>query len=245
MDPTPKEVLQSISDETFQTETGEKGKIQLGPSLSKREIEAFEEILSAPLPEEIKDLLAYCGSLTLLGIERITFAKKAPGYHSDGLFPCGVHLCPDGFGNDFFVDVNTKTGEWGPVFYGCHDAPAFVLVESNLAKFLMSYFDCFRRCAQGGDHMIDFANNIAADLYYKKPGLLSVSEAISSHDPSLSAFARTLQPDAHIADLRPRMPGSGFGWTLKTQLTRYGHDLVFGHWTPPRKGFLGRLFPRK
>lgn len=237
---TPREVLQSVAAETFQMEGGERGTLAFAPALSKTEVQALEKNFPAPLPAEIVDLLGFCSGFSLLGDE-VAFARERTQWLED-IFPCGSLLFPDGFGNDFFVEVDPKSGEWGAVFYACHDAPALVLVQPGLAEFLVSYFECFRRFVEGGDHMIDFANGQAAHLYYKKPGLQKAPEAITSSDPIIADFARTLPEGAQVADLRAKTPGSGFPLGVDLNLSRCGRELVFGLWTPPRKSLWDRLF---
>lgn len=49
--------------------------------------------------------------------------------------PC-VDMAHDGFGNYWVADLTSRSTEWGPIYFACHDPPVVVFQSPNLSHFL-------------------------------------------------------------------------------------------------------------
>lgn len=95
-------------------EDGEPIELELGPAMSLGELEALEGSLGVPLPTEMREALAFArsieGPLDLIDFTGEPFAFEAPE-----LFPRGVPIASDGFGNFWVADLAAVSTQSAPV----------------------------------------------------------------------------------------------------------------------------------
>jgi hypothetical protein len=56
------------------------------------------------------------------------------------VFPNGIPIARDGFGNFWVLDLTPQTAKTAPVFFACHDAPVILYQSSDIASFLTEVF---------------------------------------------------------------------------------------------------------
>lgn len=237
---TPRELLESTLWETFRDPVGRSGRVELDLPLDEEELEAFEGLQPARLPDDVRDLLGFARGFTLLG-ERVDFRGHLPS-EFDVPFACGVPIYTDGYGNFWVVHVHPATGEWAPVLFTSHDPPVIVVQSGDLGDFLEEFFNLLR---PGQISNLATIYRVALDVWSQDRGLCRAVELRNAAEPALRAFARTLRDDSYIADLRHWDPGIGFAWGKfgsATRVRRHGPDLLFALEKPGREGFPRRLF---
>jgi hypothetical protein len=246
---TPKEIIEGALCETFQDQAGHAGTVKLAPPLTGEELQRFQSHQPAPLPNDIRELLRFTRGFSLLG-ERVDFRGEIQS-ESKPAFLWGIAIYHDGLGS-FWVDVHPGTGAWSPILFFCDDPSILVIQSKDLAGFLKEFFNAFR---PGRDSAVQPVYEVCLDIWRHNPGLRRVAEVRNSPDPILRAWIKNLKDDDYVADLRPRVIGSGFTWGCfgpDPIVKRYGSDLLFAIITPEGKGifhsvsslFKG-LFPRR
>jgi len=252
---TPKQILQRAQTETLADKNGDRVELLVAPGLSRDEIVAFEKDSHITIPREIRALLEYSRGFTLRSKwastqfyedeQGLTAALRGRGcvWHPvwmdsvpAGLAPAGLEVVSDICDNSWAVEIRPP-GEWGAVFYVCHDPPLIAFQAKDLAGFLLELFMLFSK--NQPNHLITDAKRI------EKVPLYKAAATRDSGDPVLKAFAATLKDDDVIADLREKRVGTGFSWDVfgkATRLKRHEKELLFGLTKPERKGFLRRMF---
>jgi hypothetical protein len=214
------------------------------PGLSKEELIQFRKELGGVMPNDIDELLQYSAGFDYKKIGTVRFTGHE-GFEFEEVFPCSVALLPDGFGNFWVVDVNPKSGSWGPVFYVCHDPPVVVVQAPELSTFLSQILDPHYSYPKNALNYV--RKEAAMRIWRDDPWLTSVHDARILQDSHVSTFAKQLPDDFLIADLRSTEVGSGFSWGKagpNAVVRRGGTDLLFGvQKTPP--GLLKRFLSRK
>ncbi|HSF41192.1 MAG TPA: SMI1/KNR4 family protein [Thermoanaerobaculia bacterium] len=245
--PTPKQVLEAALRERFVGGDGEELHLELEPGLSDEEIEEIAGRLPAPLPAEIRELLRRTSGFDFPFseiLETLSFVGESFGLEE--IFPTGVQIARDNFGNAWIVDVHPDTGLWAPVFYTCHDPAVAVLQSPDLATFLDEVLNLGRPGRRSA--LVQIHEETADTIWTDNPGLIPMAEARESRDPALRAFAAYLPDGASLVDLRAGTVGSGFSLGLhgpRTILRRYESERLFALIAPEKKaGFFPRLFGR-
>jgi len=197
---TPKQILENASR-----------LVALLPGLSEQELAQFRKQLGGSIPADIEELLLYSAGFDYkpIGTARFTGTE---GFEFVEVFPRSVPLLPDGFGNFWVVDISPESGEWGCVFYACHDPAVIVVQAQELGTFLSQVLD---PSPSNPRNTLNYVRKEAVTRIWKDdPWLVSVHDARSIEDPVVSSFARQLPDNFGLADLRPREVGSGFSWGL-------------------------------
>lgn len=239
----PLSVLESGLAEEFETEDGDGFDLELGSGLTESQLADLQAGLPGPIPADIAALLRRCGSFDFLPLETIDLTGRLSFEHTD-LFPHGLPIAGDGYGNFWVVDV-AEDGSWGPVFFACHDPPVAIVQAPNLASFFsevlrLGHPDLPSRIHEVTGDYLDF-------IWRQNPHLLAVSEARKATNKELRGFAESLTDDFEIADLRQRAVGTGFSWGRagrSTKLRRFGTELLFAVEKKKKKPLLRRLFGR-
>lgn len=137
---TPLEQLKAILPEQYVTEDGDEYKVELKPGLTDQQMEELtRQLPSGYIPAEIKELLQFASGFEFSGMEEITFDRY--GYFGmDMLFPNSIELAGDGFGNFWVLGIDSK-GNWGNVFFACHDPAVIVKQSDNLAEFVRQFMN--------------------------------------------------------------------------------------------------------
>lgn len=239
---TPKQILQAASHETFGDEEFGRYRLELDPGFSEEELEIRELGLRAPpIPDEIRELLLFSRGFRL---DQMSFAFWGFPSNLNDIFPCGSMIGEEfeGAYSSWTVDVNQRTGEWGPVFSTPYTHTEIVLVAQTIGDFLQQIIETHRLRR-------DYTPWVGASR--QTPSLQTRKTALASRDPVILAFAKELTawgPEWRIADLRDRRPGCGFSWMEfghGTIVHRYGSELLFAvspSLKPRYEGFLHWLF---
>lgn len=242
---TPTEQLKSILTEQYVSEDGDEYKVELKEGLNDEEINELAKYLpSGQIPFEIRELLKFASGFEFFGLEDVTFDGIGQ-FGFEEFFPNSVQLTGDGFGNFWILDID-KNGNWGSVFYICHDPAVIVKHSDDLTQFI--------------EHVNDFGQNgkrsnldiihekVVLDIWSKENGFIEIEKARRSNDSILKKFALSLPDNFVIADLRNKSNQSGFAWgkfgSNIDKAKRYETELIWGIEMPVKKGFFSKLFGR-
>jgi hypothetical protein len=113
------------------SEDGEPVRLELLPPLSDSERTAFEGRLPCPLPSEVRELLSVCSGFEGSAVDLVDFTGVRCLFTYEAVFPHGLPIAADGFGNFWVVDLLPTSQGWGPIYFACHDAPV-ILREPQL-----------------------------------------------------------------------------------------------------------------
>jgi len=169
-----KEVLVNLTEEYFPFQEGERFSFDLLPGLNAFELRAFSRKLPGQLPAEIKELLAYSRGFDFYAFDRIDFTRM--GFELEGAFEYPLDLTNDAFDNHWIVDVHPVTGEWGKIFYVCHDPTVIVLQAHGLSQFLSQ----ISQLAKGEEvNWINYIREDAArNVWEEKASLMTIAQAL-------------------------------------------------------------------
>lgn len=150
-----------------------------------------------------------------------------------GLCPRHRHIGTEASGNEIVCDLDTKgracvLGLW-------HDPPRLVLLARGMAEW-----SALRPGWSGGDA---FEPEEHLPIVLVEATGAAAVEALG--DAALASWIGGLPEGARVFDLRARVPGAAFEWSLSGEWYRYAGDLVFAVLErPPPPGLLRRLFRR-
>ncbi|MFO1501315.1 MAG: SMI1/KNR4 family protein [Verrucomicrobiota bacterium] len=225
-------------------EDGERVRVELTPPLALAEIESLQVKVGQPLPQELHEVLAFCSGIDGC-LEGIDFTGRAMAFEHTEVFPHGLPIAADGFGNFWVLDLTPATTQVAPVFFACHDAPVVLYQSPDLASFLV---EVFRMVTPPNKSLVDDVHeDLVFDVWRKNPDVMDQAVASDSQDPVMRTFAQSLPPNFQIVDLRNVQPGMGFSWGRygpRTEIRRHGFERIFGYAKPPAKGFFANLFGR-
>jgi cell wall assembly regulator SMI1 len=222
------------------------------PPLTSEQIESLQKQVGQPLPEELRSLLQFCAGIEGFLCE-IDFTGRSMSYAQEEIFPNGLPIAADGFGNFWVLDLTPQTTQVAPVFFACHDAPVILYQSGDLASFLR---EMFRMAMPPHQSLVD---DVHEDRLFKvwqtNPGVIDLPTASKSTDPMIRPFAERLPEYFQIVDLCNVKPGMGFSWGRygpQTEVRRYGYEGIFGYGKPhtidnakPRTtGFWAKVFGR-
>ena len=186
---TPKQALEAALAESFEDADGEVVTLELGPGLSVEQLQDFERRLPGPLPGDISELLELTRGFEFEPVDEVDFLGELAWGH-EAAFPHALPIAPDGFGNFWIVDIDERTGEWGPVYFASHDPPVFVVQSATLADFLTEVLNLGR---PGTDSLLNQVHDEdSMRIWDENPGLVSVEQAKAGDDPVLVEFASQL-----------------------------------------------------
>lgn len=240
---TPIEKLKSILNEKYISEDEEEYQIELLEGLSEEQINNITESLpSNHIPLEIKELLKFARGFEFQGLEEITFDGVGQ-FGFEEFFPHSVQLAGDGFGNFWILDVN-KNGNWGNVFYVCHDPAVVVKHSENLSEFI-GHVDEFGK--YGNKSNLDIIHEkVAMKVWSSNNGFTELEDARQSNDTTLKNFALSLPDNFVIVDLRNKPNQSGFAWGKFgpniDKTIRHETELLWGIEKQTKKSFFAKLF---
>lgn len=237
---SPLAALKDLLGRTFQDEEGEAFTIELLPPCSEFEIESFAKTLPCPLPDEIRELLAFARGFFGGPAELVTFMGDEG--LDDGLLCHAIAMSPDGLGNYWVVDLTPESTVWGPIYFWCHDPPVLTYQCADLTEYLIAVK---RMCTSPQKNPIDDVSMVHTwTIWQTNPGLIPQPQAVASSDAVLSAFAATLESDWVICDLRAPKIGEGFSWGrggADGNADRDGTRPIFAYRLPPKRSFWQRL----
>ena len=238
---TPIEVLRQTRGIELTTEDGDADSLELEPGLSTGEIAALERRLPCPIPADVRELLSFCRGFSGGAADYVDFTGKEGLFGYEEIFPHGLPIAADGFGNFWVVDLLPSSRAWAPIYFACHDAPVVLYQSPSLEHFLTELFKC--SIAPHKSLVNDVHEDRLFEVWRKNPAVMPHQDCLGSPDHDLRSFAETLDPSFQIVDLRKPEIGLGFSWGRygpKTVVRRHGELPVFAYQKP--KGLLGRLF---
>jgi len=225
-------------------EDGNAISIELSPPLKPEEVDSLQERTGQPLPQELRMLLTFCSGIEGC-LDGIDFTGASMAFEQREVFPNGLPIARDGFGNFWVLDLTPQTATVAPVFFACHDAPVILYQSANVSSFLA---EVFRMNTPPYKSLVD---NVHEDrlfeVWRRNPGVIDQATASTSSDPVMRSFALELPQHFQIVDLRKVDPGMGFSWGRygpRTEVRRYGHERVFAYAKSPSTGFFAKLFSR-
>ena len=237
---TPLEIIRRAQADTLIDEDGNVVTLELLPGLSDPELQDFAGRVPCRVPPEITELLGACSGFYGT-LEQIDFTGRDLGIAFEEVFPYGLPIAADGYGNFWVVDLLPTTTTWGPIYFACHDAPVILYQADSLEQFLGELFRMFEPPHQS--LIDDVHEDRLAQVWRTNPGVLSYEQCLQSEDPVLSAFAHELDESFQMIDLRRARPGDGFSWGRygsKTLNKRFGTHPVFAYHKP--KSIISRFF---
>lgn len=223
-------------------EDGGEDHLRLLPPPTAHELASLEADLPCPIPHHIRELLALTRGFENGPLESLDFAGLPGGFGMEEVFPNGLALAHDGFGNYWVADLHRHSTDWAPIYYACHDPPVIAFQSDSLENFVS---EALRFANPPHESVLDEVHEqVTADIWRRNPGTMSIASAQSSADQVLHSFAERLDPSYVIVDLRHAQVGSGFSWGRygpKTHVIRAGHEPIFAYRAKSRwQRFLGR-----
>ncbi len=195
------------------------------------------------MPAEIRELLAFCRGF-YAALDVVDFTGEQCSFQQDEIFPHGLPIAADGYGNFWVVDLLPSSTDWAPIYFACHDAPVVLYQSPTLSHFLV---ELFKMSQPPHKSLIDDVHEDRLfDVWRKNPGVQAYEQAAQSKDSAVRAFADTLDPTFEIIDLRAAAIGFGFSWGRygpNTVVRRHGELPIFA--VQKRVGFWDRLIWRK
>jgi len=237
---TPLEIIRQAQADTLIDEDGQVVDLELLPGLSQTEVRDLARRVPCPVPQEMEELLGACRGFYGT-IEQVDFSGMDLGFAFEAVFPFGLAIAADGFGNFWVVDLHPQSENWGPIYFACHDAPVILYQADTVEEFLSELFRMFKTPHES--LVDDVHEDRLARVWQTNPGVLPYERCLQSEDPILSAFAGELDESFQVVDLRQAKPGDGFSWGRygpRTVVKRYGSHAVFAY--KKQKSLISRLF---
>jgi SMI1 / KNR4 family (SUKH-1) len=237
------EQLKLLLNEAYVSEDGDEYKIELLPGLTDNEIDNLVKRLpTGKIPNDVRELLSFTKGFEFYGIDEITFDGVGQ-FGFENIFPYSVQLAHDGFGNFWILDVDS-IGNWGNVFYVCHDPAVVVKHSDNLSQFI-DHIDEYGKDIENSNLNI-IHEKIVFDIWKSNNGFTEINEARNSNDDTLKNFALTLADNFVVADLRDKPNKSGFAWGKfgpnLNKAIKCNDELIWGIERLEKKGFFSKLF---
>jgi cell wall assembly regulator SMI1 len=239
----PVDIIRDAQAKSLTDKDGRPVALQLLPGLDDGAIAEFESGLPCRLPDPVRDLLRLCRGFEGVGVERVDFTGRDMHFGQEDVFPDGLPVAADGFGNCWIVDLAPGAGRFGPVWFACHDAPVVLYQADDLGGFLV---ELFKMCGPPHKSLVDdVREDRIRQVWRTNPGVLAYRDCVGSTDTALRDFASALGPAYGIIDLRDAKPGDGFSWGRygpDTEVRRYGSRPLFAY--KQKQGLLARWFGR-
>ena len=241
---SPLQVIRDAQSRLLVGECGNKVTIELNPGLMDEEIAGFEERLPCRLPNEIVELLQATRGFAGIAEAEVEFTGKGMLFEAEDIFPHGLPIASDGYGNFWVVDLTPESATFGPVYFACHDPPVILFQSASLADFLAELFKCV--VPPHSSLVKEVSGDRLHNVWRKNPGVIEQTECLKSNDEVIRNFAKALDGSFQIIDLRIASPGQGFSWGRygpMTEIHRCGTYPIFAcRKKNLKKGLLRRIF---
>ena len=142
---TPYDVLRAAEADLGRSRRPAHARLVLAPPADAATIADMEQLLDAPIPAEIRELLGYASGFSLPD-ETCHFVNEAwpPGSIDLNELLASWVVLNEFDGDGTFVDINPETGAWEAVWEITHDPIRFWLVAPNLSTWMCNLFDLHR-----------------------------------------------------------------------------------------------------
>jgi cell wall assembly regulator SMI1 len=222
-------------------EDGNEVALELEPGLAEAEIDELEAEVGAPLPGELRRLLAFTAGIDGV-LESVDFTGRSQDLGLEDIFPSGLPFAHDGYGNFWVLDLGPERTDTARIFFACHDAPVVLFQSPDLGHFL---HETFRMYVPPHASLVDDVHEDRLfRVWRENPGEIDHAAALAA-DASLREFASGLDERFTFVDLREPEIGMGFSWGRhgpRTEVRRHGYELLFAYAPPEKKpGFFRRL----
>lgn len=215
--------------------------VVLEPGLTAEQIDEYQASLGVVFDADIRRLLSHAQGFRWDGFPGDVYFGGISGFGFD-CFHVSVALCDDGAGNFWAVDIEPRTGHWGPVFYVCHDPPVVVIQSTDIGEFIR---DVFEPVVDGrGNQIRHVLDECVTRIWLgeKHQGRAAV-DCKASADTVLRDFSSRFSDNTAIMDLRSREVGTGFAWARwrADDMKLVGHEveLLFAlQYMDERRGLL-------
>lgn len=238
---SPLEIIRDAQRRTLVDEDGEPVELQPYPGLSDEQLTTLESRIPCHLPDHIRELLRYCRGFDGSAAEWVDFTGADPGIAIPDVFPHGLTLAGDGYGNFWVADLTRDSKDFAPIYFTCHDAPVVLYQSPTLPHFLTELFKIWTPPHES--IVDDVHEDRLFKVWRKNPFALSQACCLESGDSVLEEFARQLDESYHFFDLRRPQLGAGFPWgRYRLPVIRFGELPVFAckrRWSWVRR-LLGR-----
>jgi hypothetical protein len=227
--------LERLVSEEFTNDDGEVYRAKLLPGLSVSEVAALTaQMPSATLPQEVYELLLYTKGLEFGWLQQVSLDAFGE-FGLQGLFPSCIELMSDGAGNFWVLDIN-KLGEWGAIFYVCHD----------LGDFLAQLYEY--ATLNSASWLDEVYNRLSIKIWEERKtdaSMMDVATAIALPNPIINQFAAQQPLGFLLTDLRAGSSTKGFAhnkFSFRTGQVRK-HDLEpIWAFETPQPSWFQRLF---
>jgi cell wall assembly regulator SMI1 len=167
---SPADLVKAASSQNLTMEDGEPDPLELMPPLTAQQVNEFEATLPCRLPDDVRELLAFCRGFTGGGLDFVDFTGRDCSFEFEPAFPHGLAFAADGYGNFWVVDLLPSSTVWGPIYLACHDAPVILYQGPTLAHFLE---ELFKLCAPPYKSAVDDVHEDRLfDVWSKNPGVI-------------------------------------------------------------------------
>ena len=239
---TALEQLKAILNNRYETEDGDEYQVELKEGLTEEQIDDLAKQLPSGVPNDVRELLKFASGFEFSGLDEITFDGVGQ-FGFENIFPHSVQLAGDGYGNFWILDVDNK-GNWGHVYYVCHDPAVVVKHSEGLAEFI-KHVDEFGRTGSQS-HLDSIHEKTVVNIWSGNNDFIGVGQAKTSSDTTLKSFATKLPDNFVIVDLRNKPNGAGFAWgrfgpNIENSV-RHETELLWGFEKAKKKGLLSKLF---
>ncbi len=239
----PVEEIRRAQATSLVDEDGDEVVLECAPPLTEAEIEQLQAEVGGALPRELRALLEYTAGIDGTALDTIDFTGQNMAFEERNLFPSGLAIAHDGFGNFWVLDLIPDEAETASVFYACHDPPVVLYQSGDIGHFLR---ETFRMQMPPHESLVDDVHEDRLfNVWRENPATLNHAAAAAG-DEQLRSFAAELDERFVFVDLRSPEVGMGFSWGRygpQTELRRYRYERLFAY-APPEKepGLLRRMF---
>ena len=240
---TALEQLKAILNNRYETEDGDKYQVELKQGLSEEQIDNLaKQLPTGHIPNDIRELLKFASGFEFSGIDEVTFDGVGQ-FGFENVFPHSLQLVGDGYGNFWILEVDGE-GNWGHVYYVCHDPAVVVKHSENLAEFIKHVEEFGEKGSQS--HLDTIHEKTVMNIWSSDNGFIEVQQARKSSDTTLKHFAEQLPDNFMVTDLRDKPNGAGFAWGKFgpniDNAVRHDTELLWGFEKQKKKGLLSKLF---
>ena len=203
------ENIKKIAGGKFYDEDEDLIDITLLPKLNVDQISALKaQIPQGHLPADIESLLEYTAGLTFeyYFMDEVSFTNFG-AFGFSQLIPFCLTLAGDGAGNFWLVDIG-RNGEWGVVYFVCHDPALIVKQANNLTEFLEQLHN--ELLSPAASLISEISDQKLMEIYEDEAFLFSYEEAMQSGEAELQSFAKEYNEEWVFGDLRNAKIGDGF-----------------------------------
>lgn len=103
------EQIKAARRTTLIDEDGGPVTLELLPPLTSGEMDALQQQVGQSLPEELRSLLAFCSGIDGAFLEGIDFTGTGMSFEPQEVFPSGLPIASDGYGNHWVLDLTPQS----------------------------------------------------------------------------------------------------------------------------------------